>query len=190
MGNQLATAGSTLTAAQLNRCYGQADGTSTTVTAATTTQLSSSYSIPANDAQAGTAYRLTGGGWATWGSTQQNLTFAFSFGGGTPFTSPVIDSTAFAISLTLRWVVCVTIVCVAPGASATWFGSAEGVISATTNLVPGTAANGTVGFGFSNKTVATQDSTAAIAMFLQGKWASTTGASTITNTFTLFEKVN
>ena len=98
MGQTLVLAGQPITPAVLNRIYGTADTTAHTVNNTTFANLSSSYNLPAGDALAGTAYRLTTFGNGTWGSTQQTLTLACALAGTQIGTTPAIVSTALSAS--------------------------------------------------------------------------------------------
>lgn len=191
MGLALTQAGSRVTASVLDRIYGMADTNITTVTAASATALSTAYTIPANDAVAGTAYRLICGGNGTWGSTQQALHFQAYMAGSALGGGPTILNTAFAVSAAFKWKAEFIVYCGAIGVTG-WFESdMDGCVTQTANsILPGTAADNTVPFIDSTTANHTQDTTASIAVQLYAWWAATTGAPTITCRHTLFEKVN
>jgi len=191
MGQALILAGQTITPAVLNRIYGTADTTSHTVNNTTFANLSSSYTIPGGDPLAGTAYRLTVFGNGSWGSTQQILTVAATLAGTNIGTTPQIASTALAASAAFDFEFIIKIVCVSPGSSATWRAAISGSVTETANaILPGTAADNTVGLNGCTHSAITRDSTADNAFVIQAKWASATGAPTLTSLATIFEKVN
>lgn len=191
MGNGPVLAGQRITTAVLNGIYGIADTTAHTLTATTFTDLSTVYQIPAADAQVGTAYRITAVGNGVWGSTQQALTVSCALAGTAIGTAPAVASTAFAASAAFDWEFCARLVCVGPGAAATWMASVSGILTQSANaIIPGTAADNSVPLVGCTHTAVTQDSTVADAFSVQAKWASATGTPTMTCRFTLFEKVN
>jgi len=191
MGQALVLAGKLLTPIVLNRIYGQADTTSHIVTQISFSNLSTSYSIPANDAQPGTAYRITTWGNGTWGSTAQAFTVACALAGTDIGTTPVIASGAFSVSAAFDFEIQAKVVCVSNGSVATWIASVKGNLSETANpLLPGTVADNSVGFSGCTHTAVTQDSTISNSFAIQAKWASATGAPSITALATIFEKVN
>lgn len=170
---------------------GAQTGTSqTTVTASTVQGLSDSFTIPANDANAGTAYRLTWYGQASWGSTVQTLNLFFRFGGASVGDQPSIGSSQFNTSTRIHLWVQMIATCITTGGSATWTTCLSGTASQSANNdLSTTGTNGSIGFcGGSNGTI-TQDSTAAITMQLGADWASTTGAPSITSRATLWERL-
>lgn len=184
-------AGQRITAAVLNHMYAIADTATTTVTAASASNLGTVYVIPANDMAVGVAYRLSCGGDGTQGSTRQNLQFNAGVGGTSVGFSVIIDSTALSASATFRWKAVIMLIPVTIGASGTYDTSIEGCVTqAANNLIPGTAANNTIPFGGHNLTTGTGlDTTAAQNFALRAQWGSTTGAPTITNRSTVFERL-
>jgi hypothetical protein len=168
-----------------------ADFTTHTVTQTAPTQLSDSWSVPAADAQAGTVYRLTAAGTATWGSTQQALTLALSAFGVANFASLPIGATEFTASLTLQWRLVADVAVKTPGNPATILGGISlemGVAGANELTQVGTnqSAGGFVSFNAAN---ATADTAVNSNVTLQAKWASTTGASTITCDYSYIERL-
>src|SRR5262252_8271823 len=166
-------AGNDMTASLLNQYYGFADTTFTTVTAATQTQLSTSYSIAANEPSAGSAYTVDFGGNGTWGATQQTLVFGLSIGGVARFAWNQV------------------------GASGNVLADIMGNLTQTANNVapPGTYTQGnfqsanSIGFADANTAAsATINSTVSTAVFVTCAWGST-GAPTLTNRKTIFRKV-
>lgn len=191
MGQTLIVAGQRITPAVLNRIYGTADTNAHTIIATTFTDLSSVYQIPAGDAQSGTAYRLSIFGNGTWGSTQQVLTFTTALAGTAIGTAPAIASTALSASAAFDFDVSVLLICVTPGSSGTWAARVSGQVNETANaLLPATAADNTIGLTGCTHTAVTQNTTIANNLSIQAKWASATGAPTLTCNGTLFEKVN
>lgn len=191
MGSSKVLAGELITADVLNRIYGQADTTSHTITGTSFASASSVYTITASDAQAGTAYRLTCWGNGTWGSTQQVLTAAVALASTQIGITPAIAATAFAASAAFDFRFEARLVCVSPGASATWIAEVGGVVTESANaLLPGTAASNTVPFTGCTHSAVTQDSTVDNVFAIQAKWASATGSPTLTVRATMFERVN
>lgn len=191
MGQDLVLAGQSITPAILNRIYGTADTTSHTVNGTTFADLSSVYTIPAGDAQGGTAYRIKAFGSGTWGSTQQALSFACALAGTDIGTTPAIASTALSASAAFDWEAEVVLICATPGSSGTWVASVRGVITQSANaILPATAADNTIPFAGCTHSAVTQDTTVSDTLSIQAKWASATGAPTLTCLGTLFEKVN
>src|SRR6266487_2478549 len=151
MGLATATAGQRVTANLLNRIYGMADSNSHTVTAAAQTDLSSVYTIPANDAAVGTAYLMKCGGTGTWGSTQQTLSFRGFLTGSTGLNAVTIQNTAFSASANFRWGAQLLVIFTTVGAAPTVFSLLSGEVhEIANNLLPGTAANNVVPFGSSS----------------------------------------
>lgn len=191
MGQELVLAGQRITPAVLNRIYGTADTTAHTANTASYLDLSSVYQVPASDAQAGTAYRLTTSGNGTWGSTQQILTLTCALAGTAIGTAPAIAAAAFSASAAFDFRVVLELICASTGSSGTWISSISGTVSETASaLLPGTAATNTVSFSGCTHTAVTQDTTVANNFSVQAKWASITGSPTLTSRGTLFEKVN
>lgn len=181
MGLTTATAGQRITANLLNRIYAEADGTSRTVTAASATALSSTYTIPANDAAVGTAYRLSAFGNGTWGSTQQQLQI-YTYTNGVQIQNAGIPATGFTASQAIYWQASWLLIFTTTGSTANYNNSE--IVQMSTNSAS-TTSNSPVRTG-SN----TVDTTAAITLQFQASWAATTGAPTITCIGTLFERLN
>jgi hypothetical protein len=139
-----------------------ADFTNFTVTAATATQCTKAWSIPANDAKVGTVYRLTLTGNGTQGTTAQTLGFLFSNGDATA----TIASAFAPASGAFRWKVVMEIHVITTGAS----GTANYIVTATAGV--GIQTGYTQGAAF--------DSAAAFTLEGESEWGSTTGAPTMT----------
>ena len=191
MGQSLVLAGQTITPAILNRIYGQADGISHTVNNTSYAQLSSLYTIPAGDAQDGTAYRLTTFGNGTTGTTEA-LYFSAGLAGSEIGTAPEISGSALATgAAAFDFEATVTLICVSNGTSGTWVASIRGVVTQSANaILPGTAADNTIPFAGCTHTAVTQDTTVGNTFGIYAKWAGTTGTPTLSCVGSLFEKVN
>lgn len=172
---------------QLSQYYGAADTNTTTVTAASATNLSSVYVIPAGEAYTGAAYELSCGGNGTWGSTQQQLTLAMALN-GTSFGSGgagKVAASALAASAAFFWSATMKLVCV-DGVSS-WNCTLDAIVAEQSSPAnPGTAATNTVPLTVTlNHTASVSN---AITVSLQALWGSTTGAPTLTNSRTNFRK--
>lgn len=187
MGQTLAVAGQRITASLLNRIYGQADTTATTVTAASQTRISSGYTIPANDAQAGTAYRISCWGTGTQGSTVQTLAFRANYAGGGGFNACTIANSFAGVSHPFRWNAEATLVIPSAGTTIKPSLMLRGII-ADTNSSPNSFTPFCSEFDDTNGT--TLNTTVAWTLQIECAWGATTGAPTITCKGTLFERVN
>ncbi|SRR6266487_455401 len=168
------------------------DISSTTVTAATSSNLSAVFNIPANDANVGTCYRITCGGNGTQASgTTRDLTFGF-YVAGSPVGANVkiagASAATWGVSETFRWAVTAEITAVTLGVTGTLFGSMLGALSNTTAASVG-AAGATLGFADANANAFTWDTTGGRSFAIKCNWGSTTGAPTITCTHTIFERL-
>jgi hypothetical protein len=153
-----------------------ADFTAVTVTAASFTTITKTWTIPANDAAVGSVYKLTVFATATQGSTAQGGLFALVFGSnsaGCHFPSGIQ-----ATSDTLQMMYEGYAVCVTTGGTGTWwlFGRA--------NL--GVADAGTCGGATA---VVTQSTTSSISVSAEFEWSATTGAPTMTSRLSFFQRV-
>jgi hypothetical protein len=163
---------------QLNQYYGFADANTTTVTAASYGNLSSQYVIPAGEADyAGAAYELSCGGRGTQGSTAELARFAFLLGGG-QLAAATVPSSFAGTSVTFAWTATLKAVC-ADGVSS-WWGSVAVEIDSATESYTGVA---------SNSSAWTAAVSSAIPVALQAEWGATTGAPTITCSWTTWKKV-
>ena len=169
---------------QLNQYYGNADTASHTVTAATGTNLSTAYTIPAGEATTASAYELCCGGTGTWGSTAQALTIDAKLNANSLHSGRQIGSNVLSVSTPFVWSACLKIICV-DGVSL-WQGSWSLEMNQTTN--PGTNANAVIGDSSTSSVTASVSS--PIAVVFQAQWASTTGAPSITCSWTTFRKVS
>ena len=190
MGQALVLAGQTITPAVLNRIYGMADTVAHTVNNTSYAQLSSSYSIPAGDAQPGTAYQLCTFGNGTWG-TAEAITFTTALAGTQIGTAPQVAGAVFSNAAAFDFEIWVRLVCASNGSSGTWMSSIKGTLTQSANAItPGTAADNTVSFAGTTHTSVTQDTTIADALVIQAKWAGTTGSPTLACAGTIFQKTN
>ena len=172
------------------------DTGTTTITGTSAAALSAVWTIPANDANLGTCYRLTAFGNGTWGSTQQALAFGIGFPGNTEFgTHQAVGAPNFQVSATFRWMAILTIMLVGtPGASASWNGQMMLNITQTANSIntvqnPPSAGTNSIGAAQGPSSNVTQDSTISNAFQMIAWWGSTTGSPTITCHGTLFERL-
>lgn len=162
----------------------QADVSSNTVTQATTNQLSGQFTVPANDANIGTCYRLTASGFGTWGSTQQQLTL-IQILGGTNINQINIGATTFAASDPVDWDLELRYIVVTTGSGGTCRAllrvamNKNSAAVSTTNNVTGVRQAGGVTF----------NTTVSRTFRVNALWAATTGAPTITCDRTTFERI-
>jgi hypothetical protein len=195
----LYVAGEVPTADKLNQYYGNADATPTTVTAASQTRLTTSYSIPAGEASAGSGYVINFGGSGTWGSTQQLISFTLVIGSTILFSGSMsLGAQAFAASAAFRFSGRAEFVVNTGGATGNVMGSFMINMTETANAVapPGTYTQGNfqgqATYGLADSVTAASsaiDFTAANAVVVKCGWASATGSPTITNRSTIFQKV-
>jgi hypothetical protein len=169
----------------------QTDNSTHTVTASSPTQLSKVWAVPANDAQAGTVYRLTAAGIAAWGSTQQVLTLNISGFGVATFVLP-IGATEFTASLGLVWRYQADVYVASTGAGSANIavGMAFNIgVASTGNQLSNAGTTQSAGGFSSYSSFGTGTTTSAANITLQAKWASTTGGSTITCNYSIFERL-
>jgi hypothetical protein len=190
MGQTLVLAGQTITPGVLNRIYGTADAVPHTVNGTSYTQLSSVYSIPASDPNAGTAYRIM-----TFGNGEMGTTEALQISVGLADTeigtAPIVSGSAFSTNALFDFEIWVKLICVGSGSSGTWVATINGLFTETANSVlPGTVADNTVPVTGCTHSAVTQDTTVANDFGIYAKWAGTTGSPTLSCLGTIFEKVN
>jgi hypothetical protein len=191
MGNQIfagQNTAATTAPGGLNQYYGLADANSNTFTSATQGNLCTPYVIPALEANyAGAAYELSCAGTGTQGSTQQTLAFQMLL--GTAFGSvPTIGAVVFSVSQVFTYSLTMRLTC-ADGVSA-WWGDLQGaVIEGNANIIPGTGGDQAVAIAAANSTSHIAAVSGALTAVIQAKWASATGAPTITNNKTTWRKV-
>lgn len=160
-----------------------------TVTQSTPTALSNTYTINASDAKVGTVYRLTVAGTGTWGSTQQALGFKI-LALGASIGSLTVGSIQYPISTPFYWEVVGKLVIVSTGSSGSAIGSLSGQTAiSNANEASGTGAQGTQGIVGVTSSPATVNTTTSGTIVLQGNWASTTGAPTISSFYSILERL-
>lgn len=176
-------AGQRVTAALLSTTYSIADNGAVTVTQASATDLTGTYTVPANDAVTDNEYEVEAWGNGTWGSTAQSLTFQIVFGGNTMASFP-LGANYMATSTAFRWWVSGRVHCQTAGASGVFTSLLRGIVSISGSSLltsGGSSANATNAEVNCESTGTTSiDTTAAQGLKIQALWASTTGAPTIT----------
>lgn len=168
---------------------GQSDTTTNTVTQTTATALTKSWSVTSADiGEVGRVFRLTAHGKATWGTTQEALSFEINAFGNTAVNLP-IGALQFAASAAIAWKVVAEIIITATGSSGTANVSLH--VTASLNagsLLTGTGANGTfAGQVFQNGE--TVNTTATQPIQLLAFWASSTVGCTTTCYDSILERV-
>lgn len=192
MGSPIIYAGQTLAAGQgqgqLSQYYGYADTNSNTFTSATQGNLCTAYVIPAGEADyAGAAYELRCAGTGTQGSTQQTLLFEMFL--GSAFGSiPTLGAVDFSAGQTFTYSLVMSLTC-SDGISGWWGDLLGAVVESSTTIIPGTSGQQGVPIAAANSGVHTAAVSGALTAVIQAKWASATGAPTITNNKTTFRKV-
>jgi len=161
----------------------QTDTTIYTVTAGYTA-LCNSWPLAANDAKAGSAYRLTVAGAGTQGSPAQTLSFQFSafgvaFANFTIGAAEILASAAFQFSMT-----CLVVCTSTTSAKATITGTLS--VDTANELTVGGTVNAAGGFGQWNGASAINAANAT-TMDLQAKWGGT-GCS-IASGLSVFERL-
>ncbi len=177
----LVNAGQRVTAALLSEDYTDTDTSSHTVTASSFTQLSPYFSVPANDPQVGTAYRITAWGTGTWGSTVQQANFSFAQNNASQTTAGMASG-SFSTSQAIVWRWTALIVIQTVGSGGTYEVAHEVFASQA-------SAGTTTNFAVRATTGNAIDTTSSNTFGLGFSWAATTGAPTITCQGGLFEKL-
>jgi hypothetical protein len=154
-----------------------ADYTTFTVTASSVQQCTKAWSIPANDAQAGTQYRLTLAGNAVQGSTQQALFFETYTGA---FAQCAFGATLVAINAPFNWRLVLEATVISTGSSGTAHFMLNGI--AAGGDIPGQAI---VGLGVAQAFNTTAPFSLAVGCY----WNSTTGAPTTTTRVSMLERL-
>lgn len=180
----LINAGQRVTASSLASTYTAADIGAVTVTAAVMTDLTGTFTIPANDAVVGNMYEIEAWGNGSQGSTQQRLLWQVVLG-GVAMTSPSIGSTYMAASQNFRWKAQARVICLSTGSTGTWQSSLElflSVFGGDWSSGPGGSSTSETSAGISCESsgTTTLDTTVAQGLKIQCSWAATTGAPTIT----------
>ncbi len=137
-----------------------------TVTGTASTDISPALTIPAYQAAAGVAYRITAFGPGTQGSTQQTLKFSLTPGNAAGVTIP---ATFAAASAGFFWRLQAEILITVSGASGTFTAALNGAVASG------------AGVAFAGETPsAALNTTAAWTLALQAAWGATTGSPTVT----------
>lgn len=175
---------------QLSQYYSYSDTNVTTVTAASFTTLSTLYDIPANEPYLDAEYELLARGFGSWASTSgQQLTFAMAFNGTQEGNTPAIAAATFAAGASFAWWLRISATC-NDGVSG-WDAAIEGGINQTANPInPGTASTNSSSIVGVTASGFTKAISSAISVCVQAKWASTTGAPSITCFKTRWSKVS
>lgn len=181
----LVVAGQRITAGILNRNYSLTDTTSRTVTAASLTTISGTFTIKANEPQANDMYELVAWGGGSQGSTQQNLTYKIlAFGAG--YSAGTMLGTVIPASQNFRWICRAIITFTTVGASASMLGLTDFRWSQAS--VNHSATLGAVGTDVGGP--ASGDTTADGTFALQVNWASTTGAPAISHNGSYMRRIS
>lgn len=169
----LVAAGQRITASVLNQHYTQTDNTTRTVTSASLTQISGSFSLAANELAAGDAFEIECWGGGTQGSTQQNLTYKLTAFGADSAAGTMLG-TVIPASQNFRWYykgILMVLTTGALGTSNTFSDFRWSQASVNHSATLGANGDDTGGPSI--------DTTSATSAFLKVQWASTTGAPTI-----------
>jgi hypothetical protein len=163
----------------------QADVSLFTNTTTSYNAMSKVWSIPANDADQDTVYRLTVSGDGTQGSTQQAIGHQASVLGATA-ANRVMNATTIVASDAFSWKYVVEVTILTTGSS--------GTADVTTEFswsqgVGGSGFTDTVGATAITRHVATINTTVVGNITAQIAWSSTTGAPTISSYRSLFERL-
>lgn len=158
------------------------------VTAATPTALSKVWPIPAFDAQANTAYRLTVGISGRTGTTQETLSFQIS-AFGAALASFTIGGLQFPVSTDFEGTLICTVACVSStSARASITGNVSISTVATNLLTSSNSANATIPVGgFSGATAITTSVNSN--MTLQAAWGSAAVSCTVSSGFSILERL-
>jgi len=176
----LITAGQRVTASALALNYSASDIGAVTVTQATLTDLTGTFTVPANDSAVGNLYEIECWGNGTWGSTSQNLVFQVVFAGGN-MTSVTVDNSFLATSELFRFRVAIKVVCLTTGVTGTFQSLLTGEMSKSAANLGGSGGYKSLSFvSCESSGTSTVDTTLAQGLKLQCNWGSTTGAPTIT----------
>lgn len=163
----------------------QTDTTEITATAAAATTITNNWTVPANDAQAGTIYQLTCGGFGVQAAgAAVGLTIdAREF--GQVFASSVLNAATIPAGATFHWEFTVRIIVVSTGVTGT--ARASGVF--TWSQATTTGSRETVAAGQTSAVDTTVNTTTATSIRATATWASVTGAPTMTCMYSIFERL-
>lgn len=144
--------------------------------------------LPSVDIIANAIYRLTVYGQATWGTTQESLTFTGAIA-GTSLGANTIAAAAFPVSASLRFKAEVIFNCLTAGSGGTGIGAVNGSISNTgTNLGAFTAASNSLPFVAAGSSVSV-NTTISNTLTLAVSWGATGFGSAVTPSFGFLERI-
>jgi hypothetical protein len=165
----------------------QTDESTVTNTANTSfAALSNVWSVPANDGQTGTAYRLTVAGSGTWGATAEQLSFQVGGMGAGGMGAVTIGSSVFPINTPFAWKVVCEVVLASPTVARCTINGVLSVNNGNAIVNSNAATNSTVPFTSwqSPITVVTNVNT---NLTLQSKFQGAFGS--IASGYSLFERL-
>lgn len=154
------------------------------VVATSNSPVTTAWSIPANDAQAGTVYRLKAGGYGVQGSTQETLRIQLSFM-GLNIGSDTLPATVIPASAQFEWTFEGTVSVVSNGAA----GKARATGEFKIWELNGPASDVLIVGQHTGVADSTVNTTVAQTMSLGASWGSATGAPTITGAWSTLARV-
>lgn len=191
-------AGTRVTAALLNSLEvlsQAADKSSHTATATTSTAITTTYTIPANDASAGMVYRITFSGFGTWGATAQDMNLHVLVDGANVMSgggNGQVAAAEFAVSTPIWVAGTLDVLIVSDGSGGTATYSLTYTVSARAKNLTGTAAQNSVTVVNMNSTsggTTAFDTTTSHTITPAVSWASTTGAPTVTGSQSFIQRL-
>lgn len=184
-------AGQRVTANELSLNYTASDIGVVTVTASSLTDLTASFTVPANDSAVGNLYDIEAWGNGVQGSTLQTLTFQVVYGGNNMSTFTIGSTAWSSTSQAFRWHMTARVICLSTGPTGSFQSLIFGELSAFgSNLIPSNSSNITGAFiSCESSSSTTIDTTSAQGLKLQCNWGSTTGAPTITKRVAIQRKL-
>jgi hypothetical protein len=160
------------------------DTSTITVTQSTFTAVTTAWSIPSGDAQAGTTYRLTTWGNGVWGNPQQVFNLRGNYTGGSGTGQINIGAVVFSVGQAFTWQACLLF---NDTDGSNWVASTRMDMSAGSGtLIPGGAGQQTFGSARHGNGVMPGG---AFNLWIECDWASTVGAPTITSYGSLLERL-
>jgi hypothetical protein len=141
------------------------------------------FTVPANDPVAGAVYEIEAWGNGSQGSSRQTLQIGTALG-STAMSSLTWGTVAFQASATFRWWAVARVICLSPGASASWVSLVRGMVAQfNANLAP-TNANESSGCSSEAQggTTYTISSLANQTLRLQAAWGATGSSPSLTTT--------
>lgn len=184
-------AGQRITTSMMNQYYSHSDTTDTAVVAASQQQLTTSYTIPANEPSTDSSYTIKFGGTGQQGSTQQLLTFTVVLQGVVLVVNSSIAASAFAINAAFRFEGEARLICASLGATGGFRAGIHINLAEIANPIGSiTAASNNLAYADGNSAAGVIDTTSNMLAVVKCGWAGTVGAPTITNRHTIFSKVS